>query len=84
MQKGEPPSLSGMKVMGIRNCVSVRLNVTDLKWQNIDGGLILQLLQPPYNLQNYQNVCHTPFYAFSIEKSVLTVFLFTLNVSLEV
>ena len=28
----EPPSLSGMKVMGIRNCVSVRLKVTDLVW----------------------------------------------------
>ena len=32
MQNGEPPSLSGMKVMGIRNCVSVRFNVTDLVW----------------------------------------------------
>jgi hypothetical protein len=30
--KGEPLSLSEMKVMGIRNCVSVRLNVTDLVW----------------------------------------------------
>ena len=28
--KGERPSLSGMKVMGIRNCVSVRLSATDL------------------------------------------------------
>ena len=28
--KGEPQSLSGMKVMGIRNCVSVRLTAIDL------------------------------------------------------
>ena len=28
--KGEPPSLSRMKVMEIRNCVSVRLNATDI------------------------------------------------------
>ena len=30
--KEEPPSLSWIKVMGIRNCVSVRLNATDLRW----------------------------------------------------
>ena len=30
--KEEPPSLSGMKVMGIRNCVSDRLSATDLVW----------------------------------------------------
>jgi hypothetical protein len=28
--KGKPQSLSGMKVMGIRNCVSVRLSATEL------------------------------------------------------
>ena len=27
-----PPSLSGMNVMGIRNCVPVRLNATELRW----------------------------------------------------
>ena len=30
--KGKPPRLSGMKVMGIRNCVSVKLSATDLVW----------------------------------------------------
>ena len=40
--EGEPPSLRGMKVMGIRNCVSVRLSTTDLVWLGIatDVGLI--------------------------------------------
>ena len=28
--KGEPPCLSAMKVIGIINCVSVRLSATDL------------------------------------------------------
>ena len=30
--KGTPESVSGMKVMGIRNCVSVRLSATELGW----------------------------------------------------
>ena len=57
MQRGEPRSSSGKKVIGIRNCVSVRLTATDFVWLGTatDVGLnsIEQVIIYPSVPENY-------------------------------